>query len=86
MPTKTTVEGRTYHGEEVQDTVCLAVLKQSYVMARLFIGPFADLLNKQKGDTSLLKEKLEHFFNRVGWYLCIRLLFLCSLVMLCHAI
>lgn len=63
VPTRTTVEGRTYHGEEVQDTICLAVLKQSYVMARLFIGLFTDLL-KQKEDTSLLKEKLEHFFNR----------------------
>ncbi|KAG8328770.1 vacuolar fusion protein ccz1 [Homalodisca vitripennis] len=64
VPTRTSVEGKTYHGDEVQDSVCLAVVKQAYLMYRLFHGTFSSLLDSSGGDTTPLKQRLESFFNR----------------------
>uniref|UniRef100_A0A1B6LR64 CCZ1/INTU/HSP4 first Longin domain-containing protein n=1 Tax=Graphocephala atropunctata TaxID=36148 RepID=A0A1B6LR64_9HEMI len=64
VPTRSSVEGKTYHGEEVQDSVCQAVVKQAYLMYRLFHGTFSSRLDSSTGDTSPLKQRLELFFNR----------------------
>uniref|UniRef100_A0A1B6CC35 CCZ1/INTU/HSP4 first Longin domain-containing protein n=1 Tax=Clastoptera arizonana TaxID=38151 RepID=A0A1B6CC35_9HEMI len=64
VPTTSSAEGKAYHGDDVQNVVCLAVLKQAYYMARLFLGPFYKLINIDNGDPSILKQKLDHFYNR----------------------
>ncbi|XP_075220810.1 vacuolar fusion protein CCZ1 isoform X2 [Lycorma delicatula] len=67
VPYRSGIEGREYLGSEVHDSVCHAVLRQAYAMARLFIGPFNDLLtngDNAKDSTSVIKTKLDNFYNR----------------------
>lgn len=53
-----------YQSDDVQDTVYLAVLKQSYQMFRLFKNSFTAILDSKDGDVGYLKQKLENFFSR----------------------
>ncbi|RZF48761.1 hypothetical protein LSTR_LSTR014425 [Laodelphax striatellus] len=67
VPYKFSAEGREYLGCEVQDSVCQAVLRQSYAMAHLFMGPFTQLLDSENPDDkslSVIKLKLEKFYNK----------------------
>ncbi|KAF2883661.1 hypothetical protein ILUMI_22533 [Ignelater luminosus] len=50
-----------YLEEDVHDTVYEAVLKQAYLMYRLFAGTFCS--TEKKSDVSHLRNKLEHFFS-----------------------
>ncbi|XP_035723907.1 vacuolar fusion protein CCZ1 homolog isoform X1 [Vespa mandarinia] len=54
-----------YQNDEVSSSVCQAILKQTYVMFRLFMGSFETIINDPDcGSITLLKHKLEHFFSR----------------------
>lgn len=54
-----------YQYEEVSSSVCQAILKQTYVMFRLFMGSFQTIINDPNcGSIVLLKHKLEHFYSR----------------------
>ncbi|XP_076756382.1 vacuolar fusion protein CCZ1 [Xylocopa sonorina] len=54
-----------YQYEEVSSSVCQAILKQAYVMFRLFMGSFDTIINEPEcGSITLLKHKLEHFYSR----------------------
>lgn len=64
VPTNTSIEGTEYYGEEVQDSVCLAVVKQAYLMYKLFHNTFTSSVDSS-GNTCYLKEKVESFFNKV---------------------
>ncbi|KAL1132338.1 hypothetical protein AAG570_010294 [Ranatra chinensis] len=57
------LDGIEYRGGEIQNTVYSAVLRQSYFMAKLFIGPFMQLVESQEGDTELLRRRLDKFFS-----------------------
>ncbi|XP_054270141.1 vacuolar fusion protein CCZ1 homolog [Macrosteles quadrilineatus] len=63
VPTETSIEGTKYHGEDVQDSVCLAVVRQAYHMYRLFHNTLTDTLESNSRDTTHLKQKLELYFN-----------------------
>lgn len=67
VPSESSVEGKSFHGEEVHDAVCLAVVKQAYLMYRLFHNTFSSLLLFHKGETTSLKQTLEPFFNKVSY-------------------
>jgi len=49
-----------YHGDDVQDNVFQAILKQTYNMYRFFKGTFSSSLSR---DIRGLKQKLESFFS-----------------------
>ncbi|XP_076651897.1 vacuolar fusion protein CCZ1 isoform X1 [Halictus rubicundus] len=54
-----------YQHDEVSSSVCQAILKQAYVMFRLFMGSFDTIINEPEcGSITLLKHKLEHFYSR----------------------
>lgn len=53
-----------YFEDDVQDNVYEAVLKQAYLMYKLFSGPYQDTVDKT--DIATLKQKLEHFFTAVS--------------------
>ncbi|XP_043261343.1 vacuolar fusion protein CCZ1 homolog [Colletes gigas] len=54
-----------YQNDEVSSSVCQAILKQAYVMFRLFMGSFDTIINEPEcGSITLLKHKLEHFYSR----------------------
>ncbi|KAF7407902.1 vacuolar fusion protein CCZ1 [Vespula maculifrons] len=54
-----------YQNDEVSSSVCQAILKQTYIMFRLFMGSFETIINDPDcGSITLLKHKLEHFFSR----------------------
>lgn len=58
-----------YQYDEVSSSVCQAILKQAYVMFRLFMGSFDAIINEREcGSITLLKHKLEHFYSRVNTY------------------
>lgn len=65
--TKESVTYCEYHGDEVQDSVLQAVLKQSYETYKLFRGSFLRSLCKgvHSQDTSILKLELNKFFSKV---------------------
>ncbi|XP_041362737.1 vacuolar fusion protein CCZ1 homolog [Gigantopelta aegis] len=53
-----------YREEDVQDSVYAAVLKQAYRMFQLFNGTFENILQQANGDVQILKQRLEHFYER----------------------
>lgn len=54
-----------YQHDEVSNSVCQAVLKQAYIMFRLFMGSFKTIIDDPGcGSITLLKHKLEHFYSR----------------------
>ncbi|XP_071874696.1 vacuolar fusion protein CCZ1 isoform X1 [Bombus fervidus] len=54
-----------YQYDEVSSSVCQSILKQAYVMFRLFMGSFDTIINEPDcGSITLLKHKLEHFYSR----------------------
>ncbi|XP_066998066.2 vacuolar fusion protein CCZ1 homolog [Anabrus simplex] len=53
-----------YQSDDVQDSVYLAVLQQSYQMFRLFKGSFTSILDSKGGDVGHLRQKLDRFFSR----------------------
>ncbi|XP_015173320.1 PREDICTED: vacuolar fusion protein CCZ1 homolog [Polistes dominula] len=54
-----------YQNDEISSSVCQAILKQTYIMFRLFMGSFETIINDPDcGSITLLKHKLEHFFSR----------------------
>ncbi|XP_076167740.1 vacuolar fusion protein CCZ1 [Ptiloglossa arizonensis] len=54
-----------YQNDEISSSICQAILKQAYVMFRLFMGSFNTIINEPEcGSTTLLKHKLEHFYSR----------------------
>lgn len=56
-----------YQNDEISSSICQAILKQAYVMFRLFMGSFNTIINEPEcGSTTLLKHKLEHFYSRVN--------------------
>lgn len=62
---KEKLDGVEYMPNEVQNPVYLAVLKQAYLVARLFLGPFQRVIDKDNGSPDLLKKKLDSFFSKV---------------------
>lgn len=52
-----------YHEEEIQDNVYMAVLKQGYLMYRLFSGTYESTI--ESGNVEVLQNKLEHFYSAV---------------------
>ena len=60
-------DGNKYQNDEVSSNVCQAILKQTYMMFRLFMGSFETIINDPEcGSVMLLKLKLEHFYSRVS--------------------
>ncbi|XP_066583435.1 vacuolar fusion protein CCZ1 homolog [Prorops nasuta] len=56
---------KDYQADEVSSKVCQAVLKQAYLMFRLFMGSFDTIINEPEcGSVTLLKLKLDHFYSR----------------------
>ncbi|CAK9826959.1 Vacuolar fusion protein CCZ1 homolog [Anthophora retusa] len=54
-----------YQYDEVSSSVCQSILKQAYVMFRLFMGSFDTIIGEPEcGSITLLKHKLEHFYSR----------------------
>lgn len=62
--TKDGVTTSEYLEEEVQDNVYAAVLKQAYLMYRLFSGTCERTI--ETDGVEVLKNKLEHFFTAVS--------------------
>lgn len=62
--TKDGTNAMEYLEEEVQDNVYLAVLKQAYLMYRLFSGTYERTI--ETDSVEVLKNKLEHFFTAVS--------------------
>lgn len=52
-----------YMDEEVQDNVYQAILKQAYLMYRLFSGTYEKTV--ETDDVAVLKNRLEHFYTAV---------------------
>lgn len=61
---KEKLDGIEYLPNEVQNPVFLAVLRQAYLAAKLFLGPFQRLIDKENGSPDLLKKKLDFFFTK----------------------
>lgn len=58
-------DGNKYQNDEVSSSVCQAILRQTYMMFRLFMGSFETIINDPEcGSVMLLKLKLEHFYSR----------------------
>nr|CAD7396428.1 unnamed protein product [Timema cristinae] len=64
--TKDGLEYMEYQGDDVQDNVFRAVLRQAYHMFRLFKGTFNHILDRRAGDVMYLRQKLDHFYSRVN--------------------
>lgn len=59
------VKYQEYQNDELSSSVCQAILKQAYVMFRLFMGSFETILKDPEcGSETLLKCKLDHFYSR----------------------
>lgn len=63
-----------YQNDEVSSSICQSILKQAYVMFRLFMGSFDTIINEPEcGGITLLKHTLEHFYSRVNIYVSLNI-------------
>lgn len=61
---KERLDGVDYLPNDVQNSIYLAVLRQAYLAAKLFLGPFQRLIEKDNGSPDLLKKKLDSFYTK----------------------